>query len=127
MKTNIFRIPEIPNDKVILLNITKSYYADKNTPPMFIRENLYEMTRKFWEVNRNNADQADYAIGVANGKVVSVYTDLHWENITCPFKPEKHFKAFSGRPVKDSPYMGVDLSKYMSIRNPFRYVNIELQ
>ena len=51
MELQTFRIPEIPNDKVVLLNISKSYNADENTPPMFVRENDYEMTRKYCRLN----------------------------------------------------------------------------
>ena len=125
MKTETFRIPEIPNDKVVLLNITKSYNADEHTPAMFRRENEYEMTRKYWTVNLDIVRQAEFALGVANGKVVAVFTDLKWDYIECPFICTLR-KGFTGRPVNDSPYLGLDLSEYMSIRNPFRYVNIEV-
>ena len=125
MKTETFKIPEIPNDKVVLLNISKSYHADKDTPPMFIRENVYEMTRKYWTVNLDIVRQAEYALGVADGIVVAVFTDLKWVYIECPYLTTMR-KAFTGRPVPDSPYLGLDLSEYMTIRNPFRYVNIEL-
>ena len=46
MERKILRIPEIPNDKVVLLNISKKYNADKDTDPKLVRENDYEMTRK---------------------------------------------------------------------------------
>lgn len=123
MKTETFTIPEIPSDKVVLLNITKSYNADKDTPPMFIREDVYEMTRKYWTVNLDIVRQAEYAIGVANGIVVSVFTNLKWDYIECPYISSMR-KAFTGRPVEESAYLGMDLSKYMAMRNPFRYVNI---
>lgn len=124
MRTEIFRIPEIPHDKVVLLNISKSYNADANTEPMFVRENVYEMTRKYWTVNLDIVRQAEYALGVANGIVVAVFTDLKWDYINCPAFSNMR-KAFTGKPVENSPYIGIDLSEYMSIRNPFRYVNIE--
>lgn len=125
MELTTFRIPEIPNDKVVLLNISKSYNADENTPPMFVRENDYEMTRKYWTVNLDIVREAEYAFGVANGIVVAVFTDLKWDYIDCPFICSMR-KGFTGRRVDDSPYLGLDLSEYMSIRNPFRYVNIEV-
>ena len=125
MERKILRIPEIPNDKVVLLNISKSYNADKNTDPMFVRENDYEMTRKYWTVNLDIVREAEYAFGVANGIVVAVFTDLKWDYIKSPYFGTMR-KAFTGRRVNDSPYLGLDLSEYMSVRNPFRYVNIEV-
>ena len=125
MERKILRIPEIPNDKVVLLNISKSYNADKNTDPMFVRENDYEMTRKYWTVNLDIVREAEYAFGVANEIVVAVFTDLKWDYIKSPYFGTMR-KAFTGRRVNDSPYLGLDLSEYMSVRNPFRYVNIEV-
>ena len=125
MERKILRIPEIPNDKVVLLNISKSYNADKNTDPMFVRENDYEMTRKYWTVNLDIVREAEYAFGVANGIVVAVFTDLKWDYIKSPYFGTMR-KAFTGRRVDNSPYLGLDLSEYMSVRNPFRYVNIEV-
>lgn len=124
MRNKIFRIPEIPNDKVVLLNITKSYNADGNTDPMFIREDFYEMTRKYWTVNLDIVREAEYAFGVANGKVVAVFTDLKRDYIESPYFGTMR-KAFTGREVKDSQYLGLDLTEYMAMRSPFRYVNIE--
>ena len=92
---------------------------------MFIRENEYEMTRKYWTVNLDIVRQAEYALGVADGIVVAVFTDLKWDYIECPYLTTMR-KAFTGSPVPDSPYLGLDLSEYMTIRNPFRYVNIEV-
>lgn len=125
MERKILRIPEIPNDKVVLLNISKSYNADKDTDPMFVRENDYEMTRKYWTVNLDIVREAEYAFGVANGIVVAVFTDLKWDYIKSPYFGTMR-KAFTGRRVDNSPYLGLDLSEYMSVRNPFRYVNIEV-
>ena len=125
MERKILRIPEIPNDKVVLLNISKSYNADKDTDPMFVRENDYEMTRKYWTVNLDIVREAEYAFGVANGIVVAVFTDLKWDYIESPYFGTMR-KAFTGRRVDDSPYLGLDLSEYMSVRNPFGYVNIEV-
>lgn len=124
MKTQIYRISEIPSDKVILLDISKSYFADKDTKSLFQRENVYECTRKYWCVDINKVRQVDYALGVAHGKVVAVYSNLKWDYIEEP-GTNKLKKAFTGTPVNDSPYLGLDLSKHMGVQRGFRYVNVE--
>lgn len=123
MKREILRIPEISEGiKVILLNISKSYNAKPGEDPIYIRENVYEMTRKYWKLNKEKANLADYTLGVANGKVVSVYKNTQWENIEFNGSMDERC-GFVGEEVKNSPFLGLDLSLYMRCQNPVRYVN----
>ncbi|MBD5413601.1 MAG: hypothetical protein HDR52_04135 [Treponema sp.] len=59
-------------DNVVFVNITQSYRMLKYRS-IKGRENVYECTRKYWKLNKDKADRADYVVGVADGIVRSVY------------------------------------------------------
>lgn len=112
------KIPSIPTDKVVLLNISRRYNAEEKDGHN--SQNMYELTRKFWKIDKSHAEEADFAFGVANGKVVSVYRNLRWQYeeyngyLRCSFEAEE---------VSDSPYLGMDVSGYIRSQNPIAYVN----
>ena len=113
-------IPSIPTDKVVLLNISKCYNADDNEEDIYKRPNLYEMTRKYWKIDKSHAEQADYAMGVANGVIVAVYKNLQWK-----YEDYKGYLrcSFEGDEVTNSPYLGLKVSDYVRSQNPVTYVN----
>lgn len=113
-------IPEIPADKVVLLNISRYYNADEKEEDIYKRPNIYEMTRKYWKVDKSHVEQVDYVFGVANGVVVVVYKDTNWKYedyngyLRC---------SFEGVEVKDSKYLGLMVSDYVRSQNPVTYIN----
>lgn len=114
------KIPSIPTDKVVLLNISRCYNADEKEEDTYKRPNVYEMTRKYWKIDKDRAGLADYVCGVANGKIVSVYKDADWKyvdyrgSIRC---------EFDGEEVPESYLMGLDVSQYVRCQNPISYIN----
>ena len=46
------------------------------------REDEYQCIRKYWKLNADRANKADYVVGVANQKIVAVYRNISgWHNI----------------------------------------------
>ena len=43
------------------------------------RENLYEMTRKYWKVDINRARRATHVLAIVNGIVEEVYNPADWK------------------------------------------------
>lgn len=113
-------IPEIATDKVILLNISRCYNATEKEEEIYKRPSIYEMTRKYWKVDKAHAEKAQYACGVANGIIVSVYTNLRWSYIE--FNGYLRC-AFEGDPVEDSYLLGLNVAQYVRCQNPVTYVN----
>lgn len=119
MERKILRIPEVPEDKVVLLNISRCYNCT-DPSSIYFRPNVYEMTRKFWKADKDRTSQADYVFGVADGKVVGVFKNAVWEYME--FNGYQRV-GFTAEEVHDSPYLGLDLSEYVRVQNPIRYVN----
>ena len=44
-----------------------------------IRENLYEMTRKYWKIKLERASKATHVLAVINSEVVAVYKPKEWQ------------------------------------------------
>ena len=43
------------------------------------RENLYEMTRKYWKVDITRARRATHVLAIVNGIVEEVYIPVEWK------------------------------------------------
>lgn len=104
----------------IAFNITTTY--DLMIQGKGDRDSIYHCTRYHWaNVRIEKAELADFALGVAHGKVVGVFKPKRW------FYDEpgnrKSRIQFEGIEIEDSPYLGMDLSEYFSkIQNPVRYI-----
>ena len=44
-----------------------------------IRENLYEMTRKYWKIKLERASRATHVLAIVNSEVVAVYIPHEWK------------------------------------------------
>ncbi len=87
------------------------------------RENLYEMTRKYWKVNIFRASKATHVLAVINGFVQAVYLPYKWKLTEDP----KHFGRFEfqGEEDEESDYIGKSVvSFYGRSQNPVKYINI---
>ena len=48
------------------------------------REDNYQCVRKYWRLDADKANKADYVVGVANKKIVAVFRNVSgWRNIGC--------------------------------------------
>ena len=86
------------------------------------RENIYEMTRKYWKVDGNKAAKATYVLAVIDGVIDSVFEPYDW------FKTNNSLYAgrweFNGKEVPGSQYIGKSVkSFYGKSTNPVRYIN----
>lgn len=87
------------------------------------RENLYEMTRKYWKVNVRRASQATHALAVVDGIVQAVYLPYKWY-------PTDYFKylgryEFDGEEDSESEYIGKSVAHlYGKSQNPIKYINM---
>lgn len=110
-------------DKLIIaFNISKTY--DLLMQGKGDRESIYDCTRHYWaNVKRDRAMLAEYALGVAHGKVVGVYKPTRWEYV---YRGNGKYRIeFEGTEVADSSYLGEDVSAYFyKQQNPVRYIGI---
>jgi len=56
------------NDRIVCVKVGK-----------IMRENLYEMTRKYWKVKLEKASQATHVLAVVDGIVEAVYIPQEWK------------------------------------------------
>ena len=87
------------------------------------RENLYEMTRKYWKVNILRASKATHALAIVNGIVEAVYLPYKWyptENTDSLGRYE-----FDGEEETQSEYLGKSVNHlYGRSLNPIKYINM---
>ena len=87
------------------------------------RENLYEMTRKFWKVRLERASRATHVLAVVDGAVKAVYTPNKWYYTKDP----KHAGRceFVGELNLDNDYIGKSVTGlYGRSANPVKYINL---
>ena len=101
-----------PNDRILCVKVGK-----------YVRENLYEMTRKYWVVKLEKAEHATHVCAVINGIVKAVYIPQEWKYTDNP-----HHKGrceFTGIEDFGSEYIGKDVRSYYGrSTNPVRYINM---
>ena len=119
-------LSENSSDKQIFVNIKNSYEAmqrnDRKHP--LYRSSLYECTRKYWPIKKEDFDVATHILGCFKGKVIEVI-DIKNRYIE-PSGEYAGRKVFEGVEQPDSPYMGMDLHEIFDTLANFRvkYWNI---
>ncbi len=101
-----------PNDRILCVKVGK-----------VVRENLYEMTRKYWVVKLEKARLVTHVCAVVDGIVKAVYIPKEWNYTDCP----KHQGRceFVGIEDSNSDYVGKDVRSYYGrSTNPVRYINM---
>ena len=85
------------------------------------RENLYEMTRKYWKVNLQRASLATHVLAVIDGIVEAVYIPLEWK-----LSEERDGRCeFVGKEDIQSEYTGKSVVDfYGKSQNPVKYINM---
>lgn len=87
------------------------------------RENLYEMTRKYWVMKLEKASQATHVLAIVNGIVEAVYIPQKWF-YSKDFGKE-HKLEFVGREDLNSDYIGKSVKNYYGHgSNPVKYINM---
>ena len=87
------------------------------------RENLYEMTRKYWKVRLERVSRATHVLAVVEGKVEAVYSPKQWFYTKDP----KHIGRceFVGELDLDNDYIGKSVTGlYGRSANPVKYINL---
>ena len=103
----------IPNAKDRLLCVKVGKIA---------REDIYQMSRKYWKVDERKATKATYVLAIIDGTVVAVFEPEEWFQTTNAAYAGRW--EFSGKEIKESPYIGKNVkSFYGKSSNPVRYIN----
>ena len=101
-----------PEDRIICVKVGKVK-----------RENLYEMTRKYWKVDITRARKATHVLAIVNGIVEEVYIPVDWKYTEEP----KHIRRceFVGVVEENSTYIGMSVTSfYGRSQNPVKYINM---
>lgn len=119
-------MPKInPTDKLIFVNIKKSYEAmiNHDIASPYYRDSLKECTRKFWSVNNNKAEAASHILGCYNGIVMNV---IKISSLSTSIDEYPGRKVFDGVELRDSQYIGMDIHEIFDSLANFRikYYNI---
>lgn len=87
------------------------------------RENLYEMTRKYWVVDINRAKKATRVLAIVDSVVEAVFIPEVWKHTD---NPQHHGRCeFIGSEETDSDYIGKSVSSYYGrSQNPVKYINL---
>lgn len=114
------------DERLLLVNLPKTYPDGVEKEEIYKRENLYEKVRKYWKVNIERAKLADYVLGVYKGEVIAVFKPSDWIEIEDKEKfsgKRGMFICDAHNPIQNSPYLKMDASHYFKGQNPVRYVN----
>ena len=85
------------------------------------RENLYEMTRKYWVMKLERAEKATHVLAIINGIVEAVYIPIEWKRSEIRIGRCE----FIGHEDMNSPYIGKSvISFYGKSQNPIKYINM---
>ena len=100
-----------PEDRLFCVKIGK-----------YQRENLYEMTRKYWKARLEKASLATHVLAIQEGVVVAVYHPVEWK-YTEDAAHEGRIE-FVGTEIHNSEYIGKCVQSYYSFSaNPIKYIN----
>ena len=87
------------------------------------RENLYEMTRKYWKVDINRARKATHVLAIVNSIVEEVYNPIDWKYTEVPKQLGRC--EFHGVEDERSTYIGKSvMTFYGKSQNPVKYINM---
>jgi len=87
------------------------------------RENLYEMTRKYWKVDITRARRSTHVLAIVDGIVEAVYIPFDWKYTEEP----KHIGRceFLGTEDEQTNYTGKSVTSfYGRSQNPVKYINM---
>ena len=82
------------------------------------RENIYEMTRKYWKLDGCKAAEADYVLAVIDGIVDSVFEPDEWFKTEAP-----HTGRWSSSEASQRTLYRKKRESFGRSANPVRYIN----
>lgn len=88
-----------------------------------IRENLYEMTRKYWKIKLERASKATHVLAIVNSEVVAVYIPNKWKHT----EDSAHLGRIEFTGVEDtsSEYIGKNVKNlFGKYPGPTLYINM---
>jgi hypothetical protein len=85
-----------------------------------MRENLYEMTRKYWVMKLERASKATHVLAIIDGIVEAVYIPNEWK-----YTEHEGRCEFIGKENPNSEYIGKSVKAfYGHSANPVKYINM---
>ena len=87
------------------------------------RENLYEMSRKYWKIRLERASKATHVLAIINSDVVAVYIPQEWNHT----EDKGHLGRieFTGVEDEDSEYIGKNVKNFFGrYPGPVLYINM---
>jgi len=105
-------------EKVILLKINKTYEEGMSG------KDVFHITRRAWRINTKRKIKAEYAFGLFNNKIVSIYSITSWHKDK--INPKRW--EFDGETASDfmlDKYLNKEIKRFWKRgqSNPVRYVN----
>ena len=64
-------------DRLLIVKLNKTY-TGSSTERIYQRENMYEKTRKYWKLNPEKDQKADFVLDVFKKGVRAVYIPERW-------------------------------------------------
>ncbi len=87
------------------------------------RENLYEMTRKYWRADMKRARLATHVLAIKDGIVIGVFHADKWVYTDNPQYEGR--LEFIGKEDPASDYVGKSVASfYGQSQNPVKYINM---
>lgn len=112
METKVQELVPLETDRIMCVKVGKVK-----------REDLYEMTRKYWKVDLNRAKRATHVLAVIGGVVQEVYTPVEWT-----YTDNSKFAGrceFVGEEDNTTDYIGKSVASfYGRSQNPVKYINM---
>ena len=88
-----------------------------------VRENFYEMARKYWKVKLDKAEKVTHVLAVVDGTVAAVYIPHNWKYTDNPQYEGRC--EFVGIEDVGSEYLGKTVASiYGKSQNPVKYINL---
>lgn len=109
---NIPNLQPNDNDKIVCVKVGKVK-----------RDNLYEMTRKYWVMRLERASKATHVLAIIDNIVEAVYIPQEWK-----YTDDAKYNGrceFVGKEYTDSEYIGKSVKNfYRHSANPVKYINM---
>lgn len=99
-----------PQDRIVCVKVGK-----------VMRENLYEMTRKYWKIKLERASKATHVLAIVDGIVKAVYIPHEWRYT----RDSEHLGRceFVGEEDKNNDYIGKSVVYFYGFSsNPVKYI-----
>lgn len=118
MTEEIHFINVAPNDHIVCLNISKTFYSKE-------RIDIYDCARYYWRLSLSRAEKANIVLAIVHGIVVAAYRPIRWyKSETYKGKTDRY--EFDGEEMVDCPYVGTCVWSLMNPKNqnPVSYINL---